>query len=351
MGGHSSFNNDWRCQPDDPGSWIGEEIDHKYKLVRLVGRGGFAYVYQATHQFIGASCAVKIIHALPQFQARSWPPRVPEGLIDSLPLDSFSNHLKSMERFKREARILHELRHPHIVAFRDAGAFTTFVDTGTEMEKMDDPYIGNEYVCPYLVTEFVDGVSLDKLLGQEGSLRSSLVQSIGVAVASALAEAHRHGILHRDIKPQNIMLARLDGRRSSVRVLDFGIASFLSSLGGNGDSPDKLTTTGTVIGTPLYMSPEQMVGRDLDQRSDLYSLGLTLVEMLCGRLPDPGPSQASLYEAKQTRWGEDILTDLGALRPSIPQALRDALAACILPEPDQRPKGADEFLRALRIST
>src|SRR5262249_27762791 len=135
----------------------------------------------------------------------------------------------------------------------------------------------------YLVMEYVEGVSVRRLLDRENLLAPRRVVEIGRQICSAIAAAHRAGVIHRDLKPDNVMIEMIDGRETA-RVLDFGIAKLKDS------HQRRITETGNVIGTPHYMSPEQCSGNTVDHRSDIYALGVTLYEMLSGQLPFDAPS-------------------------------------------------------------
>jgi len=227
-----------------PDPRIGLTIEGKYRLDSRIGQGGMATVYRATRLLIGDTVAVKILHA---DQLRD--PQAPE-------------------RFRREAQAAARLKHPNAVTIYDFGV-------------SDEGLI-------YLVMELVEGQSLRRLVKEQGPLVPSAALEIIGQVCAALDFAHAQKIVHRDIKPDNIIISTsASGLR--VKVLDFGIARIrdMSSLG-------NLTQTGSVMGTPHYMSPEQCLGEELDGRSDIYSLGIVLYEMLAGVVPFNSPTSMAV---------------------------------------------------------
>ena len=204
----------------------------KYEIVQKLGAGAFGTVYKATDQDLGRLVAIKTIRL--------------EGLAASqASLDDL------LARFKREAQVAAKLKHPNIVTIYE---------------------IGNAEGLSYISMEFVDGVGLDRVIAKSGKMSVERAAAIGAQVADALAYAQKHNVIHRDIKPANIMIEPGD----RVKVTDFGIAKAT-------DSVDHLTATGSLLGTPSYMSPEQARGETIDGRSDLFSLGCILYEMLAGQ--------------------------------------------------------------------
>ena len=244
-----SYPNNYAICPADgsplqeTGTWAdGSIIRGKYQLIAKVGQGGMGSVYKALHMAFGEMRALKVI--------------APELLSDDL----------FVKRFKHEAVITRRLQHPNAVRVDD----------------IDEAEDGR----PYIVMEFIDGKSLKKLIREEGPLPVPRVLSIIRQCASALDAAHKLGMVHRDIKPDNIALIDApDGEM--VKVLDFGIAKVKEARLGEGAGLT-LTGAGVVIGTPQYMSPEQAMGKrgdDLDGRADLYSLGVVMYQMLTADLP------------------------------------------------------------------
>ncbi len=222
---------------------IGSVLGGRYRLVELLGQGGMATIYRATDAQLGRDVAVKILR--------------PE----------YGRDPDFVSRFRMEAQSVASLSSPNVVAVHDFGM---------------DP------VGPFIVMDYVDGEDLATLLRRTGPLQPRQSARIAVEVARALAAAHARGIIHRDIKPGNILLAQ-DGR---VQVADFGIARAIADA--------QMTLPGTTLGSVQYMSPEQARGEPATERSDLYSLGIVLFEMLTGRRPFEGDSAASIAMARLT---------------------------------------------------
>src|ERR1043165_7980221 len=217
---------------------IGRTIEGRYRIDSLIGFGGMGSVYRVTRLLIGDEVAMKILHT--------------ERVADP----------RAGERFRREAQAAARLKHPNAVSIYDFG----ITSDGFQ----------------YLVMELLEGQSLRQIIKQEGPLSPFAAVEVTNQVCAAIDEAHRQHIVHRDIKPDNIIInSTVAGLR--VKVLDFGIAKLRD------DVASHLTQTGSVMGTPHYMSPEQCLGEELDSRADIYSMGIVLYEMLCGRVPFNSP--------------------------------------------------------------
>jgi serine/threonine protein kinase len=227
---------------------IGQSISH-YRIVDKIGAGGMGEVYRANDSKLGRDVALKVLPA--------------EMACDP----------ERLSRFQREARAVATLNHPHIVTIYSVE------ETGG---------------IHFLTMELVEGQPLSRLIPASG-LRVEQILEIGSALADALSAAHEKGIVHRDLKPANVMVAT-DGR---VKVLDFGLAKDVrtSEPGGATLTAAGLTQAGLVMGTPAYMSPEQVAGRAIDHRTDIFSLGILLHEMVTGRPPFAGSSLAELASA------------------------------------------------------
>lgn len=224
--------------PDDNADpWIGRTLGGEFVVKRLLGSGGFGAVYIAEQTGVGREVVVKLIRRV------------------------LTENADVVERFKREARIAARLAHPNVVQLFTAGQ----TDDGAH----------------YLVMEYVPGPTLHELLWREAPFDEVRALRIGEQIAAALAAAHGAGIVHRDLKPANVILTAITGRAEHAKVLDFGIAKLLEQ----GDDGPSLTATGAIVGTPAYMSPEQVSGQPLDGRSDIYTLGLMLYEMATGKHP------------------------------------------------------------------
>jgi len=263
-------------------------LAESYAIERELGRGGMATVYLARDIKHDRPVAVKVLEP---------------ALAASL----------GAERFLREIRITAKLSHPHILPLYDSGEAAGLL----------------YYVMPYVV-----GESLADLLAREKQLAIRDAVQIIREAASALGHAHGQGLVHRDIKPQNIMMSG-----GHAIVADFGIARAVSEAGGN-----KLTQTGMSIGTPAYMSPEQIAGDEsVDSRSDIYSLGCVLYELLVGQVPFTGPTAMAVM-ARHTM---DIVPPMSIMRPSVPEELEDIVLRAMAKVPADRFRTALEFAEAL----
>ncbi len=276
-----------------PGTRLGS-----YEVVALLGQGGMGDVYRATDTRLGRDVALKV-----------------------LPADTTASP-ERVERFRREAKALAALDHPGIV-------------TVYSVEEADGVH--------FLTMQLVDGQPFDRLIPGSGMPLAQIV-AVGTALAEALTAAHDKGIVHRDLKPANVMVTR-DGR---VKVLDFGLAKMAAAAAGEGlvaELPTEMhTREGVVMGTAPYMSPEQVQGSALDQRSDLFSLGVMLYEMATGRRPFQGQSSAELVSA--------ILRDtppaVSELRPELPADLVRIVRRCLEKDRHQRFQTARDVANELR---
>jgi len=275
---------------------IGLSIDGRYRIDSVIGRGGMGTVYRATRLLIGDEVAIKVLHT--------------GHVTDS----------HAAERFRREARAAARLKHPNAVSIYDFG-----VSSGG---------------LQYLVMDLVEGKSLREVNKEQGSLNISLITEITSQVCAALDEAHRQHIVHRDIKPDNIIL-NFTPAGLRVKVLDFGIAKLRD------DTASHLTQTGSVMGTPHYMSPEQCLGEELDNRADIYSMGIVLYEMLCGRVPFNSPVSTAVVVQHVSQ----PPPSLRAINPNVSAAIEAVVLHAIEKSRDARPATAgtlaNELTRAL----
>ncbi|MGH9281906.1 MAG: Stk1 family PASTA domain-containing Ser/Thr kinase [Acidimicrobiales bacterium] len=255
----------------------------RYEILRQVARGGMAEVYLARDQLLDRRVALKVLF--------------PELSVDR----SF------VERFRREAQSAANLSHPNIVSVYDWG-------------EEDDTY--------FIVMEYVDGRPLSSIIRSQGPLLADRAASIGADVAGALAFAHRNGVVHRDVKPGNVLLDVND----HVKVTDFGIARAANTQ-------ENLTQTGAVMGTATYFSPEQAQGYGVDPRSDVYSLGVVLYEMVTGKPPFAGDNPVTIAY-KHVR--EDPVPPR-QVNPAIPAAFEAIVLQAMAKEPDDRYASADEL--------
>lgn len=228
-------------ETNDP--FIGKTIAGKYRITARIGSGGMSGIYRAEHSFMSRDVALKIL-----------PPQL---AVDPT----------SRRRFEHEAKIASQINHPNAVILFDFG--------------VDED-------LPFLVMELIEGKTLKEVTQEGARLPLEKIAEINDQVCGALQEAHGLGIIHRDVKPTNIMLR---GAAQRVKVLDFGIAKVLNNPLSQGSD---LTIAGTIVGTPHYMSPEQGLCKELDPRSDIYSLGVVLYELICGERPFDAPSTLEL---------------------------------------------------------
>ena len=265
---------------------IGNVID-KYEILQKVGEGGMAVVYRGRHITLGRDVAVKVLHP------------------------HLSSSSRNRQRFAREARAIEHLDHPNILRIFDY--------SGVDSEE-----------C-YIVTEFIDGVTLEEFMQEHERIPSEGVAIIGMHLADALAYAHDNGIIHRDLKPENIMIRR-DGL---LKLTDFGIARFLEE--------GQMTLTGALVGSPAYMSPEQAMERQLDPRSDLFTLGTVLFYMACNCLPFTGTNPSVILR----NIIEGNRADVQEVAPDTSPELADAVERLLQTEPADRFQTAGELCQAL----
>ncbi len=276
------------------GVHVDRALAGRYRLKRLIAKGGMAEVWEALDDILGRPVAVKILH--PHLDDESF-----------------------RERFRREAIAAARLAHPNVVA--------TF-DTGT-----DGGII-------FIVMELVDAPTLRQVLNEGGPMAAGRAVHIGRQVADALQYAHKAGVVHRDVKPANILVAA-DGR---VKVADFGIAKAMVDAEPDRPHPSEaLTGVGTIVGTAQYLSPEQVEGRTVDGRSDVYALGVVLYEMLCGRPPFTGDTDMVVALKHVTT----APLAPRQVRAGIPRALEDVVLRAMAKAPEARYQSAGELQTAL----
>src|SRR5262247_3777290 len=276
----------------DSGALTGMTLDQKYYLESKIGVGGMGTVYRAIRLLIGDCAAVKVLH--------------PDQMSDP----------QAVERFRREAQTAARLKHPNVVAVYDFGISSEGLN--------------------YQVMELAEGESLRSLVERQGTLAETAAAEIIRQVCAALDEAHRQGIVHRDIKPENILVQTIPGGLQ-VKVLDFGIAAL------NDVEPGRLTRTGALVGTPQYMSPKHCLGEELDGRSDIYSLGIVLFEMLTGVVPFDSPTTTAIV----IKHVNDPPPPPRTLNPKISPAVESVVLRALEKRRDSRPKTAGEMAREL----
>ncbi|HWK89662.1 MAG TPA: protein kinase [Longimicrobium sp.] len=269
------------------------DILGSYQLERLLGEGSMGQVFQARHVRLGRQVALKVLRS------------------------AFSHDGGFVRRFFQEARAVNQINHEHIVEIFD------FVE---------DPAAGHVY-C---VMELLRGQSLSDLQREE-RLSLARIRGIMVQVCAALGAAHQLGVVHRDIKPDNLFIAQKSGQPDFVKVLDFGVAKLLTAEGVNG------TLDGTIIGTPTYMSPEQAAGLPVDARADIYAVGTVLHELLSGQPPFVASNFGQLMVKVLTEPPPELPTHTPAGEP-IPAGLARITARCLSKEPEDRPAQLAEVI-------
>jgi len=269
---------------------VGRTIDGRYFVRRLIGRGGMGAVYEADHVGLDKRVAIKFL------------------AINKTDRDALA-------RFRREAKTASRIVHEHVVQIYDVGT----ADADTD----------------FIVMELIDGQDLAAVLRESRMLEPGRTIAIARQVLSGLSAIHEAGIVHRDIKPANILLATRRGGADFVKIMDFGISRPVHG--------ETITSTGAIIGTPEYMAPEQLLADDIDQRADLYAVGVMLYRMLTGTLPftsevfDRAAAASPYVEVPSVR----------TLRPDVPVALAEAIARAVAKDADHRHADAHAFLAAL----
>jgi len=268
-----------------------ELLGGRYELQEPIGRGGMATIYRAIDRRIGRRVAVKVLR------------------------DTYSTDVKFVTRFRREAEAASMLTHPNIVQVYDYGQS------------------GDSY---YIVMEYVQGVDLRRYLRSASGVTIDRMVEIAHDVASALGAAHRRGIVHRDVKPQNILI----NEEGIVKLTDFGIASLYKDL-----SAERLTTTGMTLGTVQYYAPEQAQGEIVTPAADVYSLGIVIYEMLCGHPPFDGDTPVAVA----VRHIQEPPTPPHLINPAVPPALEEIILRCLEKAPERRYADGGALAYALEI--
>jgi serine/threonine protein kinase len=306
---HKTYPGDYNvCPADQTGLQSSHEfqpgmiIRNKYEILARIGIGGMGAVYKGRHVTFNEFCAIKVVN------------------------DSIAGDANFLQRFQTEAVVTRKLRHPNAVRVDDFD----YTDDGR----------------PFIVMELVEGRNVGEVLQAEGPLRVPRAVRIATQVARALGAAHKLGFVHRDIKPGNIILTTDEQGQETAKVLDFGIAKLRQAAG---DAQTGMTMTGMVVGTPLYMSPEQFMGKkageEIDGRTDLYSLGVVLYQMVTGKLPFEGDTLYSImmqHMQGAVRSPDELVPEL-----NIPPALSKVILKSIDKSRELRFQNAEEFITAL----
>jgi len=271
-------------EPDDPNSLIGQVIGDKYLVESRLGKGGMGTVWRARHRLLNHGVALKVIDP------------------------AVADPQQASQRFYTEALSCSRLSHPNTIRIFDFG----ILPQGSF----------------YMVMELLRGHDLQAELNHHGALYPLRAVRIARQVCKSLSEAHAAGVIHRDLKPSNVFLAEVHGEPDLVKVIDFGIAKLFAV-----ESSAALTGTGTYLGTPRYMSPEQASASRVDLRTDLYSLGVVLYEMLVGRLPFDGRTTLEILRKHRYTLPESPKS----FRPQVPSALAHLVLSMLAKSPKQRP--------------
>jgi eukaryotic-like serine/threonine-protein kinase len=260
-------------------------VDNRYRILRRIGSGGMADVYSAEDTHLGRQVALKVLHR------------------------RFAQDQEFVERFRREASAAAGLQHPNVVGVFDRG-------------RHDGTY--------YIAMEHLPGRTLKEIVGEDAPLAQERVVDFGLQILQAAGFAHRHGVIHRDFKPHNVIV----DEQAHAKVTDFGIARAGAS---------EMTETGSIMGTAQYLSPEQAQGHAVTATSDLYSIGVMLYEMLAGRLPFEGDSAVSIA----LKHLSEPPPALSQLRPDVHPALESVVMAALAKDPARRWQSAEDFAAAL----
>jgi eukaryotic-like serine/threonine-protein kinase len=273
---------------------VGTVVGKRYRVDRLLGVGGMGAVFAATHLALGKTYALKILH------------------------DVYGRDPDIIDRFMREARAASQTGHPNII---------DVIDIGT-IDGNDDDDDGDDDGDLYFVMELLEGTDLGTVVRQSGPLAIRRAVHIGRQICKALSAAHEAGIIHRDLKSENVVLTVKGGDPDFVKVLDFGICKQIDT------TSSSQTTPGMVMGSPDYMAPEQAAGAAADAKSDIYALGTILFEMLTGRLPFTGRNAIDVLMKK----GGGPAPLVTALRPEVPPPLVEVVSRCLSRRLERRPE-------------
>ena len=284
---------------DDP--LLGVVVEGRYKIESVIGQGSAGTVYKAIQELIGREVAIKVLH------------------------DYLVSDQEFIKRFTQEAKASSRLSHPNIITIYDFGTIPQ----------------GNR---PYIAMDLLKGTPLSDLLGESNHLTVEETIPLFKQVCGALAEAHRQGVVHRDIKPENICLVERSGQKLFPIVVDFGIARLVQEE----SDVARITRTGTVCGSPTYMSPEQCTSSKVDHRSDIYSLGVVIYETLTGEVPFLSDELVKVMAMHLS----DPPKPLNSVREDLhfSQALEEVVYKSLQKNPDQRYQTMEEFSEALEAA-
>jgi eukaryotic-like serine/threonine-protein kinase len=268
------------------------EISDRYRVLSVIGEGGMGKIYRAEQIQLGREVAIKVMKS---------------------PDDT-----DAIQRFIMESSITAKLDHPHIVKIHDFGRLTTG--------------------AMYLVMELIDGVSMRQYIGQNGTLDLDNALRIAIQLAGAMAEAHKHNIVHRDLKPGNILIMEKPGIGLMAKIIDFGLVKNLAQTA-------NISTTGLIVGSPMFMAPEQITAKKIDDRTDIYSFGMTLYFALSGRSPFEGSGLMAVMHAQVN----SMPIPVESISPQLSEcpALAKTIDLCIQKDKENRFRNAGQLLEAL----
>ena len=280
----------------DPDPLIGITIDGKYKLTARIGEGGMSVVYRARRIHIGDEVAIKVLH------------------------DKLLKDESALARFRREARAAAMVHHSNVITIHDFGE------------------AGNDGSPAFIVMELVKGTPLRDLLNSEIRFPIERAQRLMRGICAGVGAAHRQGMVHRDLKPENVLVVAPDGdyEFEGVKVVDFGFAKLVADAGAG--------PSGTVVGTPFYMSPEQCLGEPLDTRSDVYSLGAMFYEIVSGQPPFRGETVSAIITKQLSDPPPPLSSSLG-----IPRRVTVGIMNALAKDPVERPQNATALARQLQL--
>lgn len=286
----------------DPDSLDDIDLPKHIKLIAPLSQGGMGIIYSGEHIHTGQKLAIKLLHP------------------------TFARQQQAVERFKHEAKAVGALQHPNLVTITDFGI--------TERRKI-----------PYLVMELIQGVNLEDVIKDGKGMHPQRFFTVFDQVIDALSHAHKRMVIHRDMKPSNILLTQTEDGRDMIKIVDFGIAKIMTGEGEEGASAQELTRTGDLIGSPLYMSPEQGLGTKLDARSDIYSVGCVMYECIVGEPPLLG---STAVQTIMMHINESPKT-LREAKPelNIPPGIDHFIMKCLAKNPNHRFQTMDEMREAL----
>lgn len=276
---------------------VGEIVENRFEIEKHIGTGGMATVYRAKHLHVDLNVAIKILNR-----------------------DEMNE--KDIERLKREAKVLNSIFHPNVVKVYSFG----FLESG----------------APYLVLDLLDGKSLDQMIQSEKCLPIVWLLRAFDQICEGLICAHESGLVHRDLKPSNIMVVKPDEDGAFIKLLDFGIARSLVTA----PSEQKLTRHGEIFGSPLYMSPEAIQGKEMDHRSDIYAFGCLMYESITGVPPFIGNNVIMTFMKHMTEQAKPMAELTPGLR--IPAEIEAIVAHCMRKDPDARYQSVADVYKDLK---